>query len=131
MIKDQEMVDTMEEGSKRRVWSDAMKRQLVAETAAPGQSVSIVARRHDLNANLLFKWRRLMRAAGEPVGLPGLLPVTVAASPAPCSPTPSSPVSGSIEIDLGDGRRVRAEGSVDPGLMRVALEALVGMDRRR
>lgn len=126
MVDTKPMVDTSEEGPKRRVWSEAKKRQLVAETAEPGQSVSIVARRHDLNANLLFKWRRLMRVAGEAVAVPGLLPVTVAASPAP-----SSPVSGSIEIDLGDGRRVRAEGSVDPGLLRVTLEALAGMDRRR
>ncbi len=31
---------------------------IVAETRAPGASVSVVARRHDLNANLLFKWNR-------------------------------------------------------------------------
>ena len=34
-----------------------LKRQLVAETLEPGSSVSIVARRHDVNANQLFKWR--------------------------------------------------------------------------
>jgi len=126
MVDTRPMVDTMEEGFKRRVWSDAMKRQLVAEAAEPGQSVSIVARRHDVNANLLFKWRRLMRSTGEPRVVGGLLPVTVVAPP-----VPSSPASGSIEIDLGDGRRVRAEGSVDPGLIRVTLAALAAMDRRR
>jgi transposase len=34
------------------------QRQMVAETQAPGASVSIVARRHDVNSNQLFTWRR-------------------------------------------------------------------------
>src|ERR1700682_66057 len=33
--------------AKRRTWSEAFKRQIVAETLEPGSSVSIVARRHD------------------------------------------------------------------------------------
>ena len=43
---------------KRRQYSEALKRQMVAETQAPGASVSIVARRHDVNSNQLFRWRR-------------------------------------------------------------------------
>jgi hypothetical protein len=35
-----------------------LKRQIVPETQEPGSSVSIVARRHDVNSNQLFKWRR-------------------------------------------------------------------------
>src|SRR4051812_10238895 len=31
---------------------------MVAETQAPGAAVSIVARRHDVNSNQLFRWRR-------------------------------------------------------------------------
>src|SRR5438876_1604273 len=45
---------------KRRNWPEAFKSQVVAETLEPGSSVSIVARRHDLNTNQLFKWRREM-----------------------------------------------------------------------
>src|SRR5216683_7356929 len=44
--------------TKRRQYSEALKRQIVAETLEPGSSVSIVARRHDVNSNQLFKWRR-------------------------------------------------------------------------
>src|SRR5260370_36646394 len=44
--------------TKRRQYSEALKRQIVAETVEPGASVSIVARRHDVNRNQLFKWRR-------------------------------------------------------------------------
>jgi transposase len=43
---------------RRREWPEALKRQMVAETLEPGSSVSIVARRHDVNTNQLFKWRR-------------------------------------------------------------------------
>ena len=41
-----------------REYSEALKRQMVAETQVPGASVSIVARRHDVNSNQLFRWRR-------------------------------------------------------------------------
>jgi hypothetical protein len=53
------LVDTKQVGAtKRRQYSEALKRQMVAETQAPGASVSIVARRHDVNSNQLFRWRR-------------------------------------------------------------------------
>lgn len=45
---------------RRRQWSEAFKRQVAAETLEAGSSVSIVAGRHDMNANQLFKWRREM-----------------------------------------------------------------------
>src|ERR1700733_6541957 len=53
------LVDTSRsEGlAKRRSWPDRLKRQIVAETDEPGASVSVVARRHDVNANQVFKWR--------------------------------------------------------------------------
>jgi transposase len=77
-------VDTTREGRRRR-YSLAFKRQVVEETLAGGESVSVVARRHDLNANLLFTWRRHCRngtlrgAAEKPVAL---LPIRVTAAPA-------------------------------------------------
>ena len=42
----------------RRCRSDAEKLRIVEETLAAGVSVSVVARRHDVNANQVFKWRR-------------------------------------------------------------------------
>lgn len=38
---------------------------MVAECEAPGSSVSVVARRHDVNANQLFTWRRQFREPAE------------------------------------------------------------------
>ena len=45
----------------RRLWSREEKLRIVAESLEPGASVSRVARRHDVNANLVFTWRRLVR----------------------------------------------------------------------
>jgi transposase-like protein len=73
------LVDTKQQpgATKRRQYSEALKRQLVAETQAPGASVSIVARRHDVNSNQLFKWRReLLPKAVVESG--AMVPVTIA-----------------------------------------------------
>src|SRR6476646_7781034 len=54
------LMDTRQQpgATTRRQYSAALKRHMVAETQAPGASVSIVARRHDANSNQLFRWRR-------------------------------------------------------------------------
>jgi transposase len=55
---------------RRRSWPVAEKRRIVAETLVPGASVSVVARRHEVNANQVLEWRREL-AAADPVALPG------------------------------------------------------------
>jgi transposase len=54
----------------RRSWSAEEKRLIVEASLRPGESVSVVARRHDVNANLLFTWRRQVGAAGPAAGPP-------------------------------------------------------------
>jgi transposase-like protein len=49
------------EGRRLRFYPLDLKRRIVEETFGPGQSVSIVARRHDVNANLVFAWRKRYR----------------------------------------------------------------------
>jgi len=44
--------------ARRRRWSADAKAAMVAESFAPGASVSAVARRHDITPSLLFLWRR-------------------------------------------------------------------------
>jgi transposase len=46
-----------------RRWSAEEKRSICRETRAPGVSVAQVARRHALNANLIFKWLKDRRFA--------------------------------------------------------------------
>jgi len=65
---------------RRRRWTEEEKRRIVAESEAPGSSVSIVARRHDLNANMLFTWRREFRQgeAGASVDQAAFVPAVIA-----------------------------------------------------
>ena len=46
---------------RRRRWNPEEKRAIVEETELPGNSISSVARKYDINPNQLFRWRRLMR----------------------------------------------------------------------
>ena len=83
----------------RRQYSEALKPQMVAETQVPGASVSIVARRHDVNSNQLFRWRRqlLPKAAVESGAM---VPVEIAAD----VDRPRRPDrNGVIEITLAVG----------------------------
>jgi len=58
------IMDTSER-VRRKVWPEALKREIVAAASAPGASVSVVARQYDVNANLVFTWRRLYGRAGR------------------------------------------------------------------
>jgi len=46
-------------GASRRRYAAEFKRQLVRMSLVPGASAAKIALKHQLNANLLFKWRRL------------------------------------------------------------------------
>ncbi len=103
----------------RRRWPAAEKRLIVLESLAPGASVSRVARRHDVNANQVFAWRKLYRD-GRLGGGGGLVPVTVIAEP----PVPGG--SGRMTIELGCGARVVVDASVDGAALERVLSALAG-----
>ena len=117
------LVDTKEPVAvrRRRRWPEAVKRQIVAETRAPGASVSVVARRHDVNANQVFRWCR--EYAGAATDSEFRL---VAVQPSPSSAWPAAPVAsaGVIEIELVSGARVRVSGSVDGAALGQVLERL-------
>ena len=111
---------------KRRNWPEAFKRQVVAETLEPGSSVSIVARRHDLNTNQLFKWRREMLPKAPPAEAEGspMLPVEIVAEPERRSPGRRIERAGFIEIEFGCGTRVCIRGEVAPKTLRQVIELL-------
>ena len=124
----------------RRSWSLVEKRQIVAETLLPGASVSIVARRHDVNANQVFKWRRELAAsdrAGLPVAACEFVPIGVfaevegearAAAPGDDGRPNATAVPvnriGLIEIDLPSGSRLRVDASVNERALCRVLRAL-------
>ena len=109
---------------KRRQWTEAFKRQVVAETLEPGASVSIVARRHDVNANQLFRWRR-ETAPGQPPAAEQsvtMLPVTI--TPEAVEARPRVRRTGMIEITLAGGARVCVRGEVSSETLRQVIELL-------
>jgi transposase len=119
----------------RRVHSAAFKGDLIARSLRPGASVSALALEAGINANLLFKWRRMHLRARRGAGpasthaTPTLLPVTLSmpvAAPAVTAATRGNARqgAGSIEIDF-EGARVRLRGPVDPASLRCVLQALL------
>ncbi len=92
----------------------------MAQTRVPGVSVSQVARRYDVNANLVFKWLRDPRFTPAPVEdcAASFLPVEVVAAPAPRRIDPPvvepKPSDAKLEISLPNGHRVSVSGSYDP-----------------
>lgn len=119
------LVDTKQgpDRRKRRQWTAAFKRQVVAETLEPGASVSIVARRHDVNANQLFRWRRAMAAERSPAKQSlTLLPVEI--MPEAGEPRARVRRSGTIEITFSGGARVCVRGEVSPETLRQVIELL-------
>ena len=108
----------------RRRWSEAEKRRIVAESYQPGVSVSVVARRNDVNANLVFTWRRRFRERG------GFVPVVVEPDRllSPDAGSGAVPATGRIEIALADGSRVIVDREVDGTALGRVLSVLA---RRR
>jgi transposase len=127
-------VDIKQAGAKRRRWPEALKRQLVAETLEPDASVSVVARRHDVNANQLFAWRRQFTGPTRPPAAE-LVPIQIGPASPPESLAATAPAApakpGSIEITLSGGVRVKVSGTVDPVAITAVIGAVMKARRRR
>ena len=119
---------------RRRRWRLEDKLRMLAELDEPGMPVAAVARRHEISRGLLHDWRRQFRK-GVLTELPQLqfvpLEIVAAAGREP-SPTLASNAKagrslkrgGMMEIELGDGRRVRVDRDVDGDALRRVIEAL-------
>jgi len=113
-----------------RTYAQGFKQQVIRETLEPGMSVSTVARRHDINANVVFAWRKQYREgkllvpaleAAPSVPSTKLLSVDVidlALVPRPPEPAVASEATSGvpmpapvceIEVEIGK-RRVRIRG---------------------
>lgn len=126
------------------------KRLIVEETLMAGASVSVVARRHDVNANQLFSWRRQYKCgelSGPTKAAHGLIALGVIGSqnspsepvpvitqvpiPAPQAQKPrQAPEQLSpkmIEIELGGGMRVRLDGDVRLPVLHCVLKMVRGL----
>jgi transposase len=112
------------------------KRRIVEETLVPGASVPVIARKHEVNANLVFGWRRLyqqglleVRDAGLAVAM---LPVTRTLprksrvhrpKRLPASPRKRKS-AGLIEIRFPSGGALSIQGPFDPAALAHVIELL-------
>src|SRR6266436_6152135 len=116
--------------TKRRWRSLEEKRRIVEETLESGASVARVARRHAVNANQVFYWRKKYREGRLGKNQSSkLLPVTlsdISRSKSDRAGGASSPFAvGSMEIKLAKGT-LRVAGNVDVVVLRTAIECLLG-----
>lgn len=121
-------MDTSRERRRHKRWPEALKREIVAATSAPGASVSVVARRYDVNANQVFSWRRRYRE--EPGTLSGpttprLVPVTITTERERegAQALPSA-VAEAIEIEVSGTYRVRVGAGFDSRALKRVLDVL-------
>lgn len=124
----------------RRYRTTEEKRRIVEETLVRGASVAVVARKHEVNANLVFGWRKLYQQGlleTEPqVAAVPLLPIqlaedslsnqraTVRAARNDAKPSCSTWDQGGIEIELISGERVRVHGEAARELLKQLIDAL-------
>jgi transposase len=90
---------------------------------APGAVVADVARRADISAGQIYRWRQeiCMPAAA------GFAPVLIASAESPARPAddgPRSDAEPAIEVEFAGKVRVRIPGSVPAALAVAAVKAL-------
>lgn len=134
----EQAVEVITRGERRRVWTDAQKRDIVLESLEPGGSPTTVARRHGIGTGLLYTWRRQM-VEGQLKALipavPSFVPVATVPDGAVAAVDPPMPEAASpaarldaapapIEIVLPDGVMVRVSAAVEEVTLRRVLAAL-------
>lgn len=113
-------VTVIEGSARRRNWSREEKARIVAESLDPDVSVSAVARRHGVNPNQLFTWRRQLRDEVECWRSASDMGVDEDVEP----PAAQSPMT--IEVVL-DGVTVRVANGADATTLRRVLTVLRGL----
>ncbi|EME67568.1 IS66-like element accessory protein TnpA [Paramagnetospirillum magneticum] len=104
---------------RRRRWSAEQKRAIVAAAFAPGAIVAEVARRADVCAGQIYRWRQDLRGHAQEFAEVMMVPVG----------DQSAVRSGSdavIEVRLASGAGVRIPATATPGLASAIIKALAG-----
>lgn len=111
-----------------RRWSAEEKRSICRESRAPGISVAQVARRHTLNANLIFKWLKDPRFAPADAveATPAFLPVDIHGAEVPTARLAfyAHGTHGRVEIVLATAHRLTIEGPFDADALARLLRVL-------
>jgi len=97
-------------------YTDAFKRQLVAESHAVGATVPMVSKLHGVPTSRIYSWRGDARFQTSEVGMPGFTPIEVSDGPALDGfALPHS--EARIEITLENGRKLSISDGVDAGFV--------------
>ena len=126
-----EEADAGRRGRRRRSVSE--KLEIVRLTMGPVASVAEIARAHGVNANQVFKWRRLFERGQLSDGASratALLPVTISAEveampePPEAAAGEQTPSGRAIHIELPGRANISVEAGADAALLRCVLESL-------
>jgi len=101
---------------RRREWSIAEKRRIVAEANQPDANKSAIARRYGISDSQLYAWRKGLGSEADAHFLP------VVTDEPPLANSDGSP--GSIDIVLSNGHRLTISGAVDPAHVKRLLRTL-------
>jgi transposase len=101
---------------RRRRWSAEQKRAIVAESLAPGAVVTEIARRADICAGQIYRWRREIRVGS------GFALVLIA----PAGDGAGCPAMPAIELEFAGKARLRIPASIPAGLAVAVVKALSG-----
>jgi transposase len=113
-------VEVLTGPGRRRVWDEATKARVVAESDAPGAVVSAVARHWQIAPQQLFTWRREARAAGLEASRGEAAFVPIVAEPPAAAVAAAEAI---VEVVLG-GAVVRVSPGVNPALLSAVLRAV-------
>jgi transposase len=129
----------------RRKYTLDFKLKVLQEAMAPGASIAPVALRHNMNTNVVFRWRKLFREGrltgeagsdNKQLPPPAFVPVQVVpdapALPAPqtsrsttvAEPKPPQKKPGIMAITLPGGFTLRVDPDIDEAALRRALRAV-------
>jgi transposase len=102
---------------RRRRWSEEEKRAIVAESMAPGSTVSEVARRADVCPGQIYRWRQELRTVAN-----GFAQVLIA--PPEMTAGGSADGEPAIEVEFNGKVRVRIPASMPADLAAAVVKAL-------
>lgn len=121
---------------RRRVWRAEQKMAIVQESLGSA-TPTVVARRYGISTGLLYTWRKqLLTAATEgfmpcqiidaaPAAPPALPLPDPLPSPSPRAGAPAALAeTGTIEVELPGGGKLRIAGAADAATLRLILDAL-------
>ena len=106
---------------RRRRWSEEQKRAIVAASLAPGAVISEVARRADIGAGQIYRWRKEFGAIAN-----GFAPVLIAPpDPAAAGANDAACDEPVLEVEFAGKVRVRIPASIPADLAAAVIKALV------